>query len=119
MNSRAKGAKGERELANLLKSQGHNTIRGQQFCGLNGNADVVGINGVHIECKRVERFTDEPALQQAERDARKGEIPVVMYRRNREQWKVLLRQNIADIIWRKLTDQQKMEIYDEIKSGLY
>lgn len=113
MNSRAKGAKGERELANLLKSQGHNTKRGQQFCGLNGDADVVGIDNIHIECKRVERFTDESALQQSERDARENEIPVVIYRRNRERWKVLLRQDIADIIWRKLTDKQKSEILKE------
>ena len=92
MNSRNKGASGERELAQLLRNQGHmKARRGQQYCGMQGNADVVGVDGVHIECKRVERFNDEQALLQAERDARIGQLPVVIHRRNREQWKVTLR----------------------------
>jgi len=40
-NSRAKGARGERELSNLLKDHGYNTRRGQQYCGANGDADVI------------------------------------------------------------------------------
>lgn len=116
MNSRAKGANGERELAQLLRNQGHmNARRGQQYCGINGNADVIGIDGVHIECKRVERLNDESALKQAERDAKAGEIPVVIYRRNKEQWKICLRQDIADLIWQLLTDEQKRYIYDFLK----
>lgn len=116
MNSKTKGTNGERELAQLLRYQGHiNARRGQQFCGLNGDADIIGVDGVHIECKRVERFTDEPALQQSERDARAGEIPVVIYRRNKEQWKVCLRQDVANLIWQTLTDDQKHYIYDTLK----
>lgn len=116
MNSRTKGANGERELAQLLRNQGHiDARRGQQYSGLNGDADVVGLQGVHIECKRVERFTDEPALKQAERDARAGEVPVVIYRRNKERWKVVLRQDIADLIWQVLTADQKQYIYDNLK----
>lgn len=107
MNSRAKGAKGERELANLLRSQGHDARRGQQYSGLQGDADVIGVKGIHIECKRAERFQDEAALLQSERDARDGEVPIVIYRRNRERWKVLLRQDIADEIWMMLTEEQK------------
>lgn len=116
MNSRTKGANGERELAQLLRNQGHmDARRGQQYSGLNGDADVVGLQGVHIECKRVERFTDEPALKQAERDARAGEVPVVIYRRNKERWKVVLRQDIADLIWQVLTADQKQHIHDNLK----
>jgi Holliday junction resolvase len=116
MNSRTKGANGERELAQLLRNQGHmDARRGQQYSGLNGDADVVGLQGVHIECKRVERFTDEPALKQAERDARAGEVPVVIYRRNKERWKVVLRQDIADLIWQVLTADQKQYIHDNLK----
>lgn len=55
MNSNRKGKEGERELANLLKSHGYDCRRGQQFCGSNGDADVVGLPGIHIECKRVEK----------------------------------------------------------------
>lgn len=49
--------KRERELANLLKDRyGYDCRRGQQFCGSNGDADVVGLPGIHIECKRVEKL---------------------------------------------------------------
>lgn len=90
MNSRNKGAAGERELAGLLKKYGYDCRRGQQFCGANGDADVVGLPGVHIECKRVEKLSLDKAFAQAERDAREGEIPAVFHRKNRETWKVTL-----------------------------
>ena len=48
MNSRQKGARGERELASKLREYGYNTRRGQQYSGANGDADVVGLTGVHI-----------------------------------------------------------------------
>lgn len=91
INSRQKGARGERSLAKKLQEYGYNTRRGQQYCGIEGDADVVGIDGLHIECKRAQQVRDEVFLQQAERDAKEGEIPVVMYRRNHEEWKVTLR----------------------------
>lgn len=90
MNSRNKGAAGERELSNILKGYGYDTRRGQQFCGANGDADVVGIPGLHIECKRVEKLNLDTALEQSKRDARKGEMPVVIHRKNRQEWKVTL-----------------------------
>lgn len=90
MNSRQKGAAGERELANLLKEYGYDTRRGQQYSGANGDADVVGIPGLHIECKRVEKLNLDTALEQSKRDARKGEMPVVIHRKNRQEWKVTL-----------------------------
>lgn len=116
INSRAKGANGERELAKLLRSQGYaDARRGQQYSGANGDADVIGVKGIHIECKRQERVSDEMWLKQAEDDARKGEIPVVIYRRNHEDWKVLIRQSLADIIWQTLTGEQKDSIREKVK----
>ena len=116
INSRTKGKMGELELAQLLRTQGHpEARRGQQYCGLDGNADVIGVKGIHIECKRQEKVFDEMWMKQAEDDARKGEIPVVIYRRNREQWKVLIRQNLFDIIWQTLTEEQKSSIRDRVK----
>lgn len=91
MNSKQKGKRGERELAKLLQSYGYDTRRGQQYCGIEGDADVIGIDGLHIECKRAEQVRDEVFLKQAEHDAKAGDIPVVMYRRNNEKWKVTLR----------------------------
>lgn len=90
MNSRQKGAAGERELAKVLRSHGFETRRGQQYCGSNGDADVVGLPGVHIECKRVERLNLEDAMAQSRADARPGEIPVVMHRKNNCKWLVTL-----------------------------
>lgn len=90
MNSRQKGAAGERELAKALRSHGFETRRGQQYCGSNGDADVVGLPGVHIECKRGERLNLEDAMAQSRADARPGEIPVVMHRKNNCKWLVTL-----------------------------
>lgn len=90
MNSRAKGAQGERELARKLREYGYEARRGQQFSGANGDPDVIGLDGIHIECKRVERLNLEDAMAQSRRDARDGEIPVVMHRKNYCEWLVTM-----------------------------
>lgn len=89
INSRAKGAKGERELANKLKDYGYNCRRGQQFSGLEGE-DVTGLDYIHIECKRVENLNIEKALQQSKRDAKENQLPAVFHRKNGEKWKVTM-----------------------------
>ena len=90
MNSRNKGAAGERELSNKLKEYGYKTRRGQQFCGANGDADVVGLPGIHIECKRVEKLNLYDAISQAKSDAKDGEIPTVFHRKNHSEWLVTM-----------------------------
>lgn len=89
INSRQKGAKGERELANKLKDYGYNTRRGQQFNGLEGE-DIVGLDYIHIECKRVERLNLEDAILQAKRDAKQNQIPAVFHRKNNHKWLVTM-----------------------------
>lgn len=89
-NSRNKGAAGERELAALLREYGYAARRGQQYSGANGDADVVGLPGVHIECKRVEKLNLYEAMRQSARDARDDEMPVVMHRKNRAKWLVTM-----------------------------
>lgn len=92
MNSRNKGARGERELASALRQYGYETRRGQQYSGANGDADVVGLPGIHIECKRVERLDLYAAIAQAVRDsAGRGELPAVMHRKNNSEWLVTMR----------------------------
>ena len=90
MNSRQKGTAGERELARKLRDLGYDCRRGQQYSGANGDADVVGLPGIHIECKRVERLCIEDAIAQAKRDAREGEMPVVMHRKKHCEWLVTM-----------------------------
>ena len=55
MNSKRKGKRGELELAKKLKECGFSARRGQQYSGIGGD-DVVGLDGIHIECKRSERL---------------------------------------------------------------
>ena len=90
MNSRNKGKRGELELANLLKTYGYDTRRGEQYSGINGDADVVGLPGIHLEVKRVEKLNIDNAIDQSIRDARYGEKPTVMHRKNGKQWLVTM-----------------------------
>ena len=89
-NSRQKGARAERQLAKELRKFGYETRRGQQYSGANGDADVTGLDRIHIECKHVERLNIHDAMEQAKRDAREGEKPVVMHKKNRTEWLVTM-----------------------------
>lgn len=89
-NGREKGARGERELARKLREYGYHSRRGQQYSGANGDADVVGLFGIHIECKRVERLNLQDAMDQAKRDRREGELPAVFHRKNNCEWLVTM-----------------------------
>jgi hypothetical protein len=91
INSIVKGKVGERELAHALNSLFQSSARrGKQFSGLEGE-DVVGLDGVHIECKRVEKLNLQDAMKQSVRDAAEGKVPTVFHRRNRQPWLVTVR----------------------------
>ncbi len=62
---REKGKRGERELAGTLRKYGFDSHRGQQYSGVNGDADVVGLPGIHVEVKRVERLNISEAMKQS------------------------------------------------------
>ena len=110
MNSRQKGARGERELANLLRKEyGYHTRRGQQYCGANGDPDVVGLKDIHIECKRVERLNIYDAIGQARADAKLDEFPTVMHRKNYCEWLVTM--TLAD--WMVLYEAYEGVLEDE------
>lgn len=91
VNSKNKGRKGEQELVRKLKEHGYDCRRSVQYCGANGDADVIGLPDIHIECKRVERLNIEDAMAQAIHDARNGELPTVMHRKNNCKWLVTMR----------------------------
>ena len=91
VNSRRKGKEGELELARILRTYGFNTRRGQQFKGGGDSPDVMGLPGVHIECKRVQNLNIEKAMVQSRTDAEEtDDVPVVIHRRDREKWKVTM-----------------------------
>lgn len=87
INSRRKGSAGELEAAHFIQRFGFEARRGQQFSGTETSADVVhNIPGFHLEVKRVERGNPYDWLEQCERDRAQDDMPLVMHRRNREQW---------------------------------
>lgn len=91
INSRNKGKVGERELAKILSEMfGVECRRGQQYSGVEGR-DVIGLPGVHIECKRVEKLNLRTAMEQAIKDASKDDAPVVCHRQNNQPWLVTVR----------------------------
>jgi hypothetical protein len=92
-NSRAKGARGEREIAQVwAEVMGTEARRGCQFSGGKDSPDVVHGLGdtIHIEAKRVERGNPYDWIAQAELDCG-GKIPLVLHRRNHKPWLAILR----------------------------
>jgi len=85
-HSRRKGAGGEREVRDVLRS--HN-IEARRDGRLDEDLDH-GLVGYHLEVKRRERYEIDSWLAQAERDAG-DRIPVVVFRKSREPWRVILR----------------------------
>lgn len=84
MNVKQKGNRFERAVAALLREYGFNARRGLQYQGGQVEADVVGVPGWHLELKHVNRLNLHEALKQSQRDAKEGEIPVVVHKRDRE-----------------------------------
>lgn len=83
VNGKQKGARFERTLARILKNEyGYDCRRGQQYCGANGDADVVGLKGIHIEAKHQEKMQLYDWMAQAKSDAREGELPAVFHKKN-------------------------------------
>jgi Holliday junction resolvase len=91
VNSRQKGARGEREAAKeWVRVLGGSARRGQQFSGSKESPDIVTSHGgIHVEVKRTERGNPYDWLDQARRDAG-GRLPVVLHKRNNRKWLLIL-----------------------------
>lgn len=90
--SQRKGASGERELAAILQEYGYDCSRGGSL-SFGEIPDIIGLPGIHIECKRVERLNVQEAMEQAIRDSERMQdgIPTLFHRRNRKPWLVTMR----------------------------
>ena len=97
INSRTKGQTGEREIIKLLQpiidrvyddhrlpapQLQRNTLQAHK-----GGFDVVGIDSLAIEIKREERLNLSDWWQQTIKQAN-GRTPVLIYRQNRQKWRV-------------------------------
>lgn len=87
--SRRKGASAERELAKVFQEHGLDVHRGFTF---HHESDLVGLDGIHPEVKRVEKLNISKAMEQAREESKKRQdgIPTVFHRRDREPWLVTM-----------------------------
>lgn len=91
--SKARGKRAELGLAHKLQEFGFEARRTAQYCGKAGTSDVIGVPGVHCECKAVQRLNIWEALDQSKRDSEadgNDDIPAVFFKRNRSGWYVAL-----------------------------
>ena len=87
---RDKGARGERLLRDYLNSFGVAVKRGYVFLR---QSDLVGLQGIHIECKFVERLNVRKAMSQAveEAEKRRDGLPAVFWKVSRKPWLTIMR----------------------------
>ena len=91
-SSQRKGADGERELAELLRGYGYDIRRGGSL-SFGEVPDLMGMPGIHMEVKRVERLNVGEAMGQAIRDSDRFHdgAPTLFHRCNRQPWLVTMR----------------------------
>lgn len=122
--SKEKGKRGEREAVKLLKEYGFNAHRTAQYCGKSGlAADVVGLDGIALEIKNVERLNIDKAYAQCVRDSfehfektNEELIPVVMFKRNRVDFKVCLSARDFLKMYKELLELRKI-VSERLESG--
>lgn len=59
----------------------------------NSLADCEGLEGIHVEVKRVEQLNIDTAMEQSVRDLetkKEKKLPVVFHRKNRKKWKATM-----------------------------
>ena len=91
VNSRQKGARGEREARDAVREHWHSPecIRAAQSCGAWAADLLEALPGFHVEVKRYKRIAAMNFYRQAVRDA-KGLMPVVLMREDGDtNWYVM------------------------------
>ena len=105
MNSNRKGKDGELELVRELAKYGFECRRGVQYNGADGSPDLIGLTGIHPECKRVEALNLTIAMNQAVTEHKEGFLPVVFHRKSKGRWMATM--ELSDwvrIYWLALND---------------
>lgn len=105
LKEKRKGERGERLLRDELRDYGFEDVtRGFVW---NHTSDLVGLKGIHVEAKFVEKLNIRAALAQAEEEAEKRQdgMPTVFSKTSRKPWIVTM--NLDD--WVKLYKAYLME----------
>lgn len=91
INSRAKGARGERMWRDEIIGAGFMARRGQQFSGGADSPDVIceDLSHLHFEVKFVQSLNVRKAMVQAIRDG-KNKTPIVAHKTNNSPWLVTM-----------------------------
>lgn len=92
-SSQRKGREAELELAKVLRGFGFESVQAGEPVSYGSVPDLVGLPGIHIECKRAEQLRLSEWMKQAERDSERFHdgAPAIFHRRNREPWLVTLK----------------------------
>lgn len=116
VSQQRKGRAGELELVRVLNDNGVPAAPGDP-ASYGRTPDVIGVPGIHVECKRVERLNIDAAMDQAARDATKFKdgSPAVFHRKNRREWLVTMR--LSD--WIGMLKGNSMDEYKEIFKDIY
>lgn len=98
LKEKRKGERGERMLRDELHELGfEDATRGFVW---NHTSDLVGLDGIHVECKFVEKLNIRNALDQAKAESikRQDGLPTVFSKTSRKPWIVTM--DLKD--WAKL-----------------
>lgn len=102
VHSRQKGARGEREVRDILRRHGYEARRDGRL-----DTDVVhDMSGFHLEVKRREKYELDKWIGQAEEDAAEGETPVVVFRKSGQPWRAVIG---FDVLVALITNQNEGE----------
>jgi len=110
---RQKGKAGERECAAVLALHWNatNARRSVQFCGRAGDADLIGVPGLHVECKRYSKVAALKWLRQAIADCKDGRAPVVVFREDGDtEWTFMARVADGPAIARAIADMTRSHV---------
>lgn len=101
VHARNKGKRGEREALELIQSWvtpvyesagiPAPTIERNLMQSRDGGFDLVGVDWLALEVKRQEQVLIGAWWKQALRQAKNGQVPVLMWRGNRQPWRFRIR----------------------------
>lgn len=87
---RRKGARAERQLAQLLRDELGDGVRRNLDQCRHGGCDLLGVSGFALEVKRAARPRLADWWQQACAQSDPGDIPALAYRLDRQEWRFVL-----------------------------